>query len=65
MTDPAQIPPEAWNAFHEAVQKFGYGPHAIAAALAAWPNACTTLKGRATVHYNSLILPLTQEARDE
>lgn len=37
--DQKMIPDEVWDAFHEACKKYGYGPHAIAAALSAWPGA--------------------------
>jgi hypothetical protein len=64
MIKPEQIPPEAWKAtgLPELAARA-----AIAAALAAWPNAKTLRDDgrRQTYIVPALVLPLAQEARDD
>lgn len=58
---PEQVPEVVWSAFCESIYKYGYGPHAIAAGLAAWPGLTTEPRNWRT----ALILPLpAQEAGD-
>ena len=81
MIDPAQIPPEAVEAAARAYEAPESGPTyamrhraAIAAALSAWPLAkeewrdgfkFEPLPHGTAFRYSVLILPLTQEARDD
>jgi len=69
MINPAQIPPEVVEAAeHEACKDARPNLRAaIAAAINAWPNAKTLRDDgrRQTYIVPALILPLTQEARDE
>jgi len=77
MIDPAQIPDEVVEAAARAIGEETYvgnkqtlrdaGRAAIAAGLAAWPNAKTLRDDgrRQTYIVPALILPLPQEARDD
>ena len=60
---PEQVPDVVWSAFCEAVYKYGYGPHALAAALNAWPGmkACE----EDDLGPACLILPLMETRDDE
>ena len=66
MLKPENVPDEVWSAFHEAVLRYGYKPHAIAAALNAWPGMATEFRRDSYMGWdgNLIILPLT-EASDE